>query len=618
MNDRDKDSLRRDRGAIAQALMDCGGIKWRGDNVCCPFHEDAHASAKIERDEQGIWRFRCYVPSCHVAGDVFDMLARAKGKRPEDVLKELTPCEPARPRAAASEPQRKAPRLFTLAELEGFRNLQNCYKYTHPQTKALEMVVLRLWDEASKKKTFLQARPEGNGFVLEGPPKPWPIYNRSRVLRAHTVIVVEGEKCVHYLQQFLPEGYAATTSPGGSGNAEHADWRPLGGKTVYIWPDADPPDPKTGEVPGRIYGETVKRKANALDTAPQKLFWIDAWNLDLPEKGDCVEFLEPYKGHEWAAIQQVLDSAEGGGIDDEVIQFFKDVIAGKIRSVEWPWPILTYFTQALMPGTVTALCGDPGSTKSYLLLQSGWFWWCNDEKPAFFELEDKKRWHVIRALSQFVGNGDLTQLDWINRNPASLQIVQANRSFMAGFGACIDAAEDRQVRLPELVEWIERKCKAGARIIGIDPITAAAVSQSPWIDDLEFLMKAKAVVNRYGASLILVTHPRKGAGRQKSSMLDDLAGGSAFPRFSHSVFWLEKYANTEQVRVETLDGAIEHRPVNRALQIRKARNGKGAGMAIGYHFDGSLRFTEHGVLLDEDDHEGTGLMQQARPPVPPF
>ena len=53
-----------------------------------------------------------------------------------------------------------------------------------------------------------------------------------------TVLVVEGEKCADVARALFPE-LAVVTWSGGT-NAEHkADWSPLAGRKVIIWPDAD-------------------------------------------------------------------------------------------------------------------------------------------------------------------------------------------------------------------------------------------------------------------------------------------------------------------------------------------------------------------------------------------
>ncbi|MFT8484067.1 MAG: DUF927 domain-containing protein [Gluconobacter cerinus] len=70
--------------------------------------------------------------------------------------------------------------------------------------------------------------------------KPLPLYGLDR-LAAHpeeTVLLVEGEKTAEAASILFP-AYVAMTSQGGSKSANRNDWRPLAGRRVVLWPDAD-------------------------------------------------------------------------------------------------------------------------------------------------------------------------------------------------------------------------------------------------------------------------------------------------------------------------------------------------------------------------------------------
>lgn len=54
------------------------------------------------------------------------------------------------------------------------------------------------------------------------------------------VLIVEGEKCRAAAAAALPM-YAVVTWPGGSKGIAYCDWRPLAGRDVVLWPDADTP-----------------------------------------------------------------------------------------------------------------------------------------------------------------------------------------------------------------------------------------------------------------------------------------------------------------------------------------------------------------------------------------
>jgi hypothetical protein len=66
------------------------------------------------------------------------------------------------------------------------------------------------------------------------------------------VVVCEGEKAADAAAHLLP-GFAVVTSPNGSKGAGKADWSPVGGRAVTIWPDAD--------AAGLEYAQAVARRA---------------------------------------------------------------------------------------------------------------------------------------------------------------------------------------------------------------------------------------------------------------------------------------------------------------------------------------------------------------------
>jgi putative DNA primase/helicase len=92
---------------------------------------------------------------------------------------------------------------------------------------------------------------------------PRPLYNLDQVARRRDVpiIVCEGEKAADAAARLCPD-MVAVTSAGGAKAAAKADWTPLKGRDVVIWPDADEP--------GKAYADDVAkqlRKIGALSVA---------------------------------------------------------------------------------------------------------------------------------------------------------------------------------------------------------------------------------------------------------------------------------------------------------------------------------------------------------------
>lgn len=82
----------------------------------------------------------------------------------------------------------------------------------------------------------------GEKWEWKAPPEPRPIYNLLS-LRSNpeaTVIIAEGEKAADAAQRLFPD-LIATTWPSGCKAFNKADWSPVHGRSIILWPDADDP-----------------------------------------------------------------------------------------------------------------------------------------------------------------------------------------------------------------------------------------------------------------------------------------------------------------------------------------------------------------------------------------
>lgn len=575
----EQEAMRQSKSALIAAL----GVSVHGKACKCPFHDDAHASGSVNYDGDGAWRFHCF--TCQWKGDVFDVRARIEGRTVGDVLKETRPVKENKPIIY--------PTLNDLVET--YANVEAVYKYTHPETRAIELVVIRY--HSSGRKQFAQCSPVENGWIKARPQTKLPLYNRKRVVQADIVIVVEGEKAVHALTEI---GLIATTSPMGAGKAKESDWSPLDGKSVFLWPDNDTPDSKTGKVAGVDHMQDVQK---ILEKMNVQLFWIEPSALDLPPKGDAVDFIERNQGSApdaKIAVELVMQEAQPLGAAKELETRLHSIMSGDWVNIEWPWPVLTSEAQALLPDTVTAFCGDPGAGKSFALLQAWWQWNLGGTKAAIFELEDDRVTHMQRVLAQLEQNALLTSTEWVHQNPEKAQDSYNNqKDLIEVLGKLMWDAPDKQVNTCDLADWFETRCQEGFKISIIDPVTAATASEKPWIDDQAFIFKVKTTAKRYHARLIYAIHPRISNGKVGAS-LSRLAGGAAYPRFSHSVFWLTKYEKNKTEQVWRPEIGRRLVSFERGLKISKARNGRGAGSELAFHLnEGSLCFEEYGSIVPD-------------------
>ena len=111
----------------------------------------------------------------------------------------------------------------------------------------------------------------------KGWPEPRPLYGLENLKENKDVIIVEGEKCC----EDAAKKYGSTfiTWPGGVQGIKKVDWRPLYGKRIKIWPDAD----KAGMA-------AAKEIASLLLTHCPDIKIIDT--RDMPEKWDVSDLIQ--------------------------------------------------------------------------------------------------------------------------------------------------------------------------------------------------------------------------------------------------------------------------------------------------------------------------------------
>lgn len=282
--------------------------------------------------------------------------------------------------------------------------------------------------------------------------------------------------------------------------------------------------------------------------------------------------------------------------------FIDGVTSGQINSVPLPWPKLHALTLSLMPGAMTVLCGDPGAGKTYLLLDCLRYWTQQGIESAVYFLEENENFYLRRLLAQEEGKSDLTRLDFWQQNPPVVNAaMKRHEKAIDELGSRITVAGNlKQMELGRLTVWLEEQLKNGKRIVAIDPITAAYAGADRWLADDAFVMETKQMVTRYGASLLLVTHPRKGNVQKKSG--HDMGGGAAYFRFSSTSLWLNKLKRPKRFDVWGQYGAgtVE---TDTVIEVHKARESKGTGQEVAMKFGDGLHYSELGVITGESDDQ---------------
>jgi len=562
--------------------LELAGATIRGKDVVCPFHEDRSPSGSVHADEGGVWRYRCHAVACGFSGDVYDMRAKATGRPLEEILKEANP--------PAQKRRTDIPRVYaTVEEIEAALpgRLERRYTYTHPVTRKPDLIVLRFISPEGKKQ-FRQASPVPGGFVQRKPASKQPLYNRIAMQGADTVIIVEGENCVHALRE---AGHVATTSPAGAGNAPYADWTPVSGKNCYLWADNDEA--------GQEHMRGVERILTEL-SPPCRISRIDPSDLDLPEKGDSADLIEQLKhlgkGPEdlQAEITRIVQGAQPAGVLDDFQNRISAIVRGEYSVIEWPWPTVTKLTRALLPGAIIIVAGRPGASKSLMLLQAALYWYASGINFSLFELEGDRPYHLFRCLAQLTRRREFTDPDWVRLNPEYVtEAVEAHRSTLEGFTRHLYTSDSLAVEtLEQLAQWIDKQGKQGRRVVCIDPITAATRTKKPWEADADFIRSVKRTATEHGVSVVLISHPQKG---EAEPTMHNLAGAAAYERFVDTIVTLHSHDPKESL----VAGCCGTSPIthNRTVRIDKSRNGPGTGYRLAFQFEKeSLLMSEEGVV----------------------
>ncbi|MCA9444848.1 MAG: AAA family ATPase [Candidatus Omnitrophica bacterium] len=568
-----------DKEALRREIVEAGGEDFRHrDSGRCPFHEDHSPSGSIHRGEDGVYRFKCHSPSCGFQGDIFDVQAKAKGVEVSEVL----PRDDSRPPVKSKS--EKTSRTFSTLEslkatIEG--RIEGVYEYPGEGP-----IVIRFCPPGSDSKRFMQARRTTEGFAFGAPPKPHPFYRSDQLDGTKKIIVVEGEKCVHALSRF---GYPVTCWPGGCKAVKHADARFLAGRSLCLWPDND----QGGIDAMKVLAERVLE----IDSKTS-IRVIDPTRLNLEKAGDCADLIEEMVGltdeEKRTELHKVFAGAHPFGLASDLQSHVERMIRGEYRPVHFPFQALSYHTNALLPGNILILAGGPGVSKSLFLVQCLAHWNEIGDPIAALLLEGDEEFHLLRMLAQIAKEPGITDPGWVETNEALARaILNDHRDFIESMGSTLTSGVAQYSDHASVLRWMEEKAKMGARIIVVDPITLLEhPGKDQHIADRDFMKGIQAICREYGCSFIGVSHPKK---EWEKPSLNNLAGGTAYSRFSDSVFWVSFADDYYTISSNAGDIPIH---VERVVSILKSRNGRGANLEIGFRWDKeSLSFHELGVIL---------------------
>lgn len=189
-------------------------------------------------------------------------------------------------------PKQAAKRLAAAALSDGFK-AEALHEYTDANGKPV------FWRIRCKhpdgRKWIRPMRAQGDSYATGEPATPEagkPLYRLPELLAdtARAVWIVEGEWAADALRA---RGVLVTTS-GAADSAAAADWQPLAGRPVVIWPDFDKA--------GAKYADAVAERLLALGC---EVRMVQVARLGLEAKGDAVDWLALHSEGDLEALPMV-------------------------------------------------------------------------------------------------------------------------------------------------------------------------------------------------------------------------------------------------------------------------------------------------------------------------
>jgi putative DNA primase/helicase len=189
------------------------------------------------------------------------------------------------------------------------------------------------YDPPGERKQIIPWTWDGDAWGMGQWPAPRPLYGLQE-LEARpeaAVLVVEGEKAADAARRFAAP-YAVVTWPAGAMAVDKADWTPLNGRKVLLWPDADEPGKTAMQRVAQIIAAgavevkvlDVDGQPDGWDAAdavfdswqacrawmvPRVAVWAPAAHIALPAPPQATEIIDPETGEVEALPPEFSDDS---------------------------------------------------------------------------------------------------------------------------------------------------------------------------------------------------------------------------------------------------------------------------------------------------------------------
>jgi hypothetical protein len=410
-------------------------------------------------------------------------------------------------------PKEAARRLSAHVIAKGFKPVA-LHTYTDTRGEPLYWRI-RAKHPDTGEKWIRPMKLNGSGYEL-GEPKfsdGKPLYALHRIATNPDagVWVAEGEQKADALNKL---GLVATTSSGAT-SAPSADWEPLRGRNVTIWPDNDDP--------GKGYAGEVASKLLGMGC---KVSCLDVDKLGLGEGEDVMQWLTKHPEATRADIEALPRLATESAANDTAGVVFRCMANIEAKPIDWLWP------GKIARGKVTMLAGNPGLGKSQVtaslaaIITTGGQWpvdriRCKPGSVVFLSAEDDAADTIKpRLLAAGADVGKVFVVDAVQDgfNAAGEPVARHFnlKADLGKLGALLDRLSD-------------------VAMIVIDPVTAylGDTDSHKNAEVRALLAPLGELAARYGAAVVCVSHLNKGG---NSEALMRVTGSLAFVAAARAAF----------------------------------------------------------------------------------
>jgi putative DNA primase/helicase len=397
--------------------------------------------------------------------------------------------------------------------------LVKVYEYRNPHG-TLAFCNLRI-AQADGSKTFRMMSEVDGVFVLRRAEKPeqgWPLYGLASLASDGPAFAVEGEKDVDSLHAL---GLVAVTS-GSTSTASSADWSPLAGREVILWPDNDDA--------GMRCMDEIHATLEAIECSVERIE-VDA--LGLPDKGDCSDWLalHPTAGaNEVLKLERVKETSQEVHSSSPIAEIVRGDTIIPVP-VDWLWD------GWMAAGKLHILGGQSGTGKTTIalalaaIITTGGLWpdgtraQCGD--VIMWSGEDDPADTLVPRL--VTAGADMSRVHFVNGVKNGREVYP------------FDPAHDTESLRRALVDIED------PHLIVVDPIVSAVAGDSHKNSEVRRGLQPLVDLARdHHCALLGITHFSKGTGGRDP--MERITGSLAFGALARVVLVTAKHEEENETR----------------------------------------------------------------------